>query len=89
MKNVKMIISAFAVIAVVSGALAFRVPGMKLYQCNTHDVCALTDGSNDYQFDGSGVFKTQATLATITNPPVGTCEDACPDTIQVSTEIGQ
>jgi hypothetical protein len=79
MKRAKMFFSAIVVLAVVSGALAFkaRTAQFKLYTCDfDHDVCVLTDGTHNYQIGVGSVIPD----ATITNlgQPSGTCEVACP-----------
>jgi len=92
MKNVKLLFSAMAVIAIVGGSLAFKafVPFQKLYRCNlATDKCVLIDPNHNYMLSGSGTLFQKSILATTVDPPTGICEDpdfGCPNDIRASVE---
>jgi hypothetical protein len=73
MKKIKIMLTAITVLAIVGGALAFKVKGtgFGLYTC-VNNACELSDADNTYTTVGTGL-QTWAS-ATITNiVPAGTC----------------
>jgi len=85
MKNIRMIVSAAVVLAVVGGALAFKVPGQKLFVCNTStSKCVLTDGTHDYQIGGTTSISNASLSASDLSGKA--CDPNCNGTIFAETE---